>query len=98
MNLTVSPEARRWLQDRGGNMTLRRSLRHGCCGGGAGVPVAEPGVPSDPSRYRRQTLAGLDVYLAPDLDAVADLHVRLEGFLGWRRLFVDGADLAPRKE
>ncbi len=73
---------------------LRVSPRHGCCGGLAGVPVAEPGPPEDGSGYRCERFGEIDVYIAPALEEAGVLTIRLEGVPGLRRLFVEGADLS----
>ncbi len=96
--IRVSAEARAWLADRGGVVTLRLSPRHGCCGGAAGVPVAEPGPPSARGDFTRQDVDGLAVYLPVALQRTDTLTIRLDGFLGMKRLFVDGAPLSAGKE
>lgn len=92
--VVLTREARDWLARRGGAVTLRRSRRHGCCGGGAGVAVADAGVPTQPESHHRLEVDGVFVYLAPELFPVDGCTVRLEKLLGVRRLFVDGVDLA----
>lgn len=96
--IRLSSEARRWLQGRHDAITLRVSTRHGCCGGKAGVPVAEPGRPRDASSYRRVDVDGISVYLDTELDPEQTYIVRAEGFMGLKRLFVEGAALSAGKE
>jgi hypothetical protein len=91
--IDISEDARRWLARRAGAMVIRVSPRHGCCGGLAGVPVAEPGMPTDPSGYRHERLGGIDVYIDLRLDTAGALAIRLESLAGRGRLFVDGAQL-----
>ncbi|WP_318262601.1 CC/Se motif family (seleno)protein [Spiribacter roseus] len=91
----IDPRARRWLTGHGGAVTLRSAPRHGCCGGTARLPVAEPGPPAsaDADAYRLKTVDGIHVYLAAPLaEGVQTLTVRLEGLLGWHRLFVETPD------
>jgi len=45
IDLRIEPRACRWLAERGDELTLRFAPRHGCRGGMARVPVAEPGPP-----------------------------------------------------
>ncbi|MCC5809606.1 MAG: hypothetical protein JJU06_04455 [Ectothiorhodospiraceae bacterium] len=98
MVIRFSPEARQWLQGRHAAVTVRVSTRHGCCGGAAGVPVVEPGLPEKPSAYRQLGVDGITVYLAPELESNDAYTIRVEGFLGLKRLFVDGATLSSGKE
>jgi hypothetical protein len=49
-------------------VTLRRSRRHGCCGGTAFVPVAEPGAPADRERYRTVEVEAITVFLERDVE------------------------------
>lgn len=90
--IRIEAAARQWLADQGGELTLRPSPRHGCCGGRAEVPVAEAGKPSDPAGYRRLEIDRIAVYCARELNAGPVLGVRLESLLGMKRLFIDPLD------
>lgn len=88
--LSVTPEAVAWVAERGGEITLRASPRHGCCGGSARLPVAEPGAPREADGWKSEQVEGVTVWLDPELaDGEGGLTVRLEGLLRWRRLFVE---------
>jgi hypothetical protein len=91
MEIRLEPEARAYLADRGSAVTLRGSRRHGCCGGTAFVPVAEPGPPADPAGYRTVDADGITVHLEMEMTAgPAPLVIGLDGLWRWRRLRVDG--------
>lgn len=91
--LRLDPAAARWLAARGGAVTLRSSPRHGCCGGTAHLPVAEPGAPAEAGNWEARRVDGVTVYLDPALTGHGEaLVVRAEGFWGWRRLFVEHAE------
>ncbi|MFO7857966.1 MAG: CC/Se motif family (seleno)protein [Ectothiorhodospiraceae bacterium] len=90
----VDAVAARWLARRGGVVTVWASPRYGCCGGGAGLPVAEARQPAEPDAWDVQSVAGVTCYIDPALASAGPLTVRAEGFLGWRRLFVEGESLA----
>ncbi|WP_376697432.1 CC/Se motif family (seleno)protein [Wenzhouxiangella sp. EGI_FJ10305] len=92
--IEITQDARRWLARRNKAVMVRISPRHGCCGGMAGVPVAEPGTPENASDYRHERIGDIDVYIDLDLDEAGTLTIRLEGLWGLRRLFVEGADLS----
>ncbi|MCC5858344.1 MAG: hypothetical protein JJT90_09330 [Ectothiorhodospiraceae bacterium] len=98
MEIRFSSDAREWLRGRHDAITLRISPRHGCCGGTAGVPVAEPGSPEDQAAFRRYDADGITVYLAPELEWEQAYTIRVEGFLGLKRLFVEGAALSAGRE
>lgn len=96
--IRLDPAARDWLLARERVVTLRRSVRHGCCGGSTAVPVAEPGAPAATRDYSVQEVDGITVYLAAGLQRESELYIRVEGFLGMKRLFVEGAGLASAGE
>lgn len=97
--IAVSEEAKEWLLARGGALTLRYSLRHGCCGGSAELPVADPEAPAEREVYEKHWLDGLDIYIANDFAANGrEVRVSLEGFWKWRRLTVDGAEIASGRD
>lgn len=97
MAIEVTDRAREWLQQQGGVATVRLSPRHGCCGGGADIVVAEARAPDEPARYTPVQLPGLTLYIDPTL-VDQGLRVDVEGFLGLRHLFVDGASPTRSKE
>jgi len=87
--LRITPEARRWLEQRGGEVTVRPSPRHGCCGGMAEVPVAEARRPERPEDYDAFQVDGMRVYLARTLEVAGPIELRLETLMGFGRLFVE---------
>lgn len=92
LRIAIDAEAQAWLRHRGGALTLRYSPRHGCCGGSARLPVAEPQAPADPTGFHWRRLHGLDVFVARDFaDSGEPVRVGLDGFWKWCRLTVDGA-------
>jgi hypothetical protein len=73
-------------------LVLRATPRHGCCGGRALVPVAEPGPPSDPAAYLRTEVGPVTCFVDPRLDDERHAwRVELVGFGRWRRLQLEGA-------
>lgn len=93
MAIEVSDHAMEWLRKKGGVATVRLSPRHGCCGGGAEIAVAEARAPDAPERYTRLEIEGVTLYLDPTL-VDQGLRLDVEGFLGLRHLFVDGVALS----
>jgi hypothetical protein len=76
---------------------VRSSLRHGCCGGAASIPVAEPGAPEDIDGVECFEVSGTIVYVERGLvGADGSWTIDTDGFARWRRLVVLGLDLAPR--
>jgi hypothetical protein len=89
--IRLEPAARAHIAGRGGAVTLRGSRRHGCCGGTAFVPVAEPGPPADAEGYRSLEVDGITVFLEADVVAGPDpLLIGVDGLWRWRRLRVEG--------
>jgi hypothetical protein len=74
-------------------LVLRVSPRHGCCGGHAGVPVAEVGPPRDPARYRQLDDGAVPCFVDPDLGVdPGEWTVDAAGIGRWRRLLLLGAE------
>ncbi|MEQ6885456.1 CC/Se motif family (seleno)protein [Salicola sp. Rm-C-2C1-2] len=96
--ITIADEARAWLLAGEAALIVRNATRNGCCGGSAGVPVAEPGIPCDIDDYRVIEVDGIAVHLDPGITISKPLTVRLESFLGLRHLFVEGAELASGRD
>jgi hypothetical protein len=91
MQIRIEAEAHSYLEARGGAVTLRGSRRHGCCGGTAFVPVAEPGPPDEPEHYQAHDVDGITVYLERDVTIGPEpLVVGLDEVWRWQRLRVDG--------
>ncbi|HSM67357.1 MAG TPA: CC/Se motif family (seleno)protein [Ilumatobacteraceae bacterium] len=75
---------------------VRASRRHGCCGGTAAVPVAEPGKPEDLDGTRRFEVEGTVVYVDRTVFAAdGTWTIDTDGFARWRRLVVLGVELTP---
>jgi hypothetical protein len=75
---------------------VRSSRRHGCCGGAASIPVAEPGAPEQTDGVERFEVSGTVVYVDRGLlGASGSWAIDTDGFARWRRLVVLGVDLAP---
>lgn len=76
---------------------VRASRRHGCCGGAASVPVAEPGTPEILDGVERFEVSGTEIFVDRGLlGADGSWTIDTDGFARWRRLVVLGVDLAPR--
>jgi hypothetical protein len=90
--IEIDPAARAFIAARGGEVTLRGSRRHGCCGGTAFVPVAEAAPPRDPDAYRRVELDGITVFFEANVTAGPQpLRIGLDTLWRWGRLSVDGS-------
>lgn len=77
---------------------VRASRRHGCCGGAAAVPVAEPGAPERLDGTERFEVEGTVVYVDRALFAADGAWtIDTDGFARWRRLVVLGVDLSCAK-
>jgi hypothetical protein len=75
---------------------VRASRRHGCCGGAAAVPVAEPGAPEHLDGTECVEVEGTVVYVDRALFAAdGTWTIDTDGFARWRRLVVLGLDLRP---
>jgi hypothetical protein len=86
--IRLSTTARDWIRRHGGVLTVRIAGRHGCCGGRAGVPVAEARTPDDPNGFEEGNIVGIRTYVTRDLIEVP-MTVYLDGFGRWQRLTLE---------
>jgi hypothetical protein len=86
--IRISLTAREWIRLHGGVLTVRIAGRHGCCGGRAGVPVAEARTPDDPNGFEEENIQNIRTYISRDLLEVP-MSVHLDGFGRWQRLSVE---------
>ncbi|MCC5884659.1 MAG: hypothetical protein JJU25_18735 [Halomonas sp.] len=97
MVIEVTDKAKAWIASHGGALTVRLSPRHGCCGGGAEIVVAEARRPDDSSHYQAFDHEGLKLFIDPTL-VDQGLVVGIEGLLGLKQLFVDGAPIVRQRD
>lgn len=91
VEIRIEPGARDYITEQGGAVTLRGSRRHGCCGGAAFVPVAEPGPPVELEHYRSVDVDGITVFLEKDVTIGSEpLLIGVDGLWRWQRLRVEG--------
>jgi hypothetical protein len=77
---------------------VRSSRRHGCCGGAASVPVAEPGTPQTLDDVERFDVEGTEIYVDRGLPgADGSWTIDTDGFGRWRRLVVIGLPVSVRR-
>ncbi len=89
--IRIDDEAREHIEEHGGSVTLRGSRRHGCCGGTAFVPVAEPGSPPDTAGYRVIVVDGIELFLQKDVEIGSEpLVIGLDKLWRLKRLRVEG--------
>jgi len=89
--IRIEKEARDHISRLGGSVTLRGSRRHGCCGGTAFVPTAEPGAPPDVGEYHSVQVDGVTVFLRSDVAIGSEpLVIGLDELFRLKRLRVEG--------
>lgn len=86
--MTVRPTEAAAEHLAGRPLVVRASVRNGCCGGSAPVPVAEVGPPADPGSFTVQHVDGVEIHVDPQLGPVEGLVVDVDGLWRWRRLRV----------
>ncbi len=94
--VTLTPEAAAYVRERGGALTLRRTPRHGCCGGTVALAIAEAGTPPDDADFAHRVLDApggpITLFTDPGLDGL--LRVGLDRLFGLASLYVEGAEAA----
>lgn len=93
--IEIGSSAIAFIKQHGGEVTVRLSPRHGCCGGVANVAVAEANSPADSSLYQRHSYQDITLFIAPELVGQG-LTINVEGFWKLRHLYVDGLPLQSR--
>jgi hypothetical protein len=95
MPIIIDAEALAYLKEQhNGELMLRTSPRHGCCGGTVILPVLEPGAPPEGQAWPRVEQEGVSIYIEPgvDLPDGATIHIGLDRFLKWHKLWIEGLE------
>jgi hypothetical protein len=83
------------MEHHNGELMLRTSPRHGCCGGTVMLPVLEPGAPQDSAGLDHpRTPGAAHLYRdgrGPFTQRTA-AHIGLDRFLKWHKLWIEGLD------
>jgi hypothetical protein len=82
------------MEQHNAELMLRTSPRHGCCGGTVMLPVLEPGAPTGKQDWPKIEHQGLKIYVEPGviLPEEASVHIGLDRFLKWHKLWIEGLD------
>jgi hypothetical protein len=91
--LTFTAEAAAFIRARNQSVFLDIPPLIDCCVHLKESPAVRFGEPHDPQNYRRETIAGVVVFVPRDLPDIP-LTVTLTSFLGYKRLVVEGWHLA----
>jgi hypothetical protein len=87
--LTVTPEARQYIHDKGGMLYLEYIPVQGCCIPYQPGPAVQFGRPHNPDKYRLETIDGMTLFVPLELPDVP-LQINLNVFVGFKRLVVEG--------
>jgi hypothetical protein len=92
--LHVEPAAAEYIRDRGGHVLLRRSPRHGCCGGRVFLPVVDLGEPAGANGYVAIERDGITIHMERPLVFAwrGPLTIGLTRLWQWRKLWVEGGE------
>jgi hypothetical protein len=93
--LRIAPEALAYLKEKHhGELMLRTSPRHGCCGGIVILPVLEPGVPENQQDWPIIEYEGVRIHIEPGVTLPPDtlIHIGLDSFMKWQKLWIEGID------
>jgi hypothetical protein len=93
--LTVSPEAKGYIQKNGGAVTIRMFKGNaGCCA--MLSPVVEIRTPADKDQFRTIQSDGVTLYLHKDLEIMpGGVTIDLNKLLWVKKLDVRGLDILP---
>lgn len=94
--IDIDSDAKAFIKQQGGVVTIRLSPRHGCCGGLANLAVAEAHYPDDIQHFQHHNQDDISVYIAPELTN-ENLRVGAEGWWKLRRLYVDGVAVKSKQ-
>jgi len=88
----LTPEARDYILEKGGALTLRSTLRHGCCGGRVELVKAEAERPRSEAGFRCLMLDGVTLHVEGGLleELEGPIEVGLDRLMGLRSLYVSG--------
>lgn len=90
MQISLTPGARAFLNEKGTLEVTVSSLVFSSCCSGPLPPEVKPGPPSDPEGFDRHTVADLTLYFDSLLDPREDLTIDVKEFETYHQLFVQG--------
>lgn len=90
--LHIEAAAAHYIQTRGGHILLRRSPRHGCCGGRVFLPVVDLGRPASADDYLTLEQDGVRIHIERPLvfSWRGPLTIGFTQLWGWGKLWVEG--------
>jgi hypothetical protein len=91
----IDPNALEYLKTQhNGQLMLRTSPRHGCCGGTVILPVLEPGAPDSTENWGFLEHEGVHMYIEPGVVLPTDavVHIGLDSFMKWHKLWIEGLE------
>lgn len=90
MEIRLSAEAKKHIEDKGNVAYVMLAKTQGCCGGIVPVPNMYIGKPKHEERYVRYEVEGMVIYVDSRYVFEDELKVTLENILGIKRLYVEG--------
>ena len=88
--LTITPEARSYVLENGGTLSLEYiTLTGGCCVPFQPGPTVRFGKPHNQDRYRQEIIDGLTVFIPRSLPKL-ELVIAVASVLGFKRLVIEG--------
>jgi len=88
--LTVTPEAKAYVLDKGGSLFLEHvTVTGSCCIPYQPEPAVRLGKPRKQDQYRQETIDGLTVFIPHGLPE-EELIIGMASFLGFKKLVIDG--------
>lgn len=90
MQVTLTPDARAFLAERGAAAVTVASLVFSSCCSGPLAPEVKPGSPADADGFEQIPTAGVEVFYDSLLEPRPEIIIDLKDFGSYRELFVQG--------
>jgi len=90
MEVSLSPGARHFLQEKGTSALTVASVVFSSCCSGPLAPEVKPGAPADPVGFVQLRTADVAIYYDSLLDPRPELVVDLRDYGSYQELFVQG--------
>lgn len=90
MEIRLTAEAKKHIEEKGNEAYVLLAKTQGCCGGIVPVPNMYIGKPKNEDKYAMYEVEGLHIYVDRRYIFEDELKISLEKTLGIKRLYVEG--------
>lgn len=89
MRVEISSKAERYIKEKGSPVIVKRIIASGCCVGTVPVFEVELGSPEDLSRYEKEIVSDVTLFIDKAIDKEKKLTIDMVKLLGLKKFLVE---------